>query len=139
MLCRLPAIVVKLAVALTVVPLTVTLQEVAVPVQAPLQPANEDPLAAAAVNVTWLLVGKSNVQVPGQAMPDGLLVTVPLPVPVVVTVSRKFPLGMGTTPTQPLHITTKTVVQTSAHNRPRIDHPFRARTWMKAVQIWLVC
>jgi hypothetical protein len=59
-------------------------------VQAPFQPANVEPVAAAGVNVTIVPLGKFAEQVLGQLMPDGLLVTVPLPVPASVTVSVKF-------------------------------------------------
>jgi len=61
--------------------------QVEVPVQAPVQPANIDPEAAVAVSVTCVPLGKFALQVPGQLMPEGLLVTVPAPEPVVVTVS----------------------------------------------------
>ena len=59
-------------------------------VQAPLQPANVEPVFAAAVNMTIVPLGKFAEQVVGHLMPDGLLVTVPLPVPASVTVSVKF-------------------------------------------------
>ncbi len=52
-----------------------------VPLQAPLQPANTDPLAGVSVNVTTVPLAKSAVQVPVQLIPAGLLVTVPEPVP----------------------------------------------------------
>jgi hypothetical protein len=58
-----------------------------VPVQAPDQPANVDPEAAAAVRVTCVPLGKFALHVLGQLIPVGLLVTVPVPEPVVVTVS----------------------------------------------------
>jgi len=60
--------------------------QVSVPLQAPLQPAKVDPDAAAAVSVTCVPLAKFEVHVPGQLMPDGLLVTVPVPDPDVVTV-----------------------------------------------------
>lgn len=73
--------------------LMVTIQVAAVPVQAPLHPANiENVLGApgASVSVTWLPVEKFALQVPGQLMPAGELTTVPVAgaVPLVVTVSE---------------------------------------------------
>jgi hypothetical protein len=65
---------------------------VQVPVPAhppPLQPAKTDPVDAVAVNVTVLPVGNealAELQPVPQLMPDGLLVTVPVPVPALFTV-----------------------------------------------------
>jgi len=66
----------------------VTLQA-AVPVQLPPQPANVEPVDADAVRVTTVPVVKEVVQAVPQLMPTGVLVTVPLPVPDLVTVSAK--------------------------------------------------
>jgi hypothetical protein len=52
-----------------------------VPVHAPDQPANVDPLAAVGVSVTAVPLLKVALQVCPQLMPAGLLVTVPVPVP----------------------------------------------------------
>ena len=60
---------------------------VLVPLQAPVQPANVDPDAAAAVSVTCVPLAKFELHVLGQLIPEGLLVTVPEPEPDVVTVS----------------------------------------------------
>lgn len=60
---------------------------VEVPVHAPPQPANVEPLAAAAVSVTDVPLAKLVVQVVPQLMPDGEDVTVPVPVPIFVTLS----------------------------------------------------
>jgi len=68
--------------------LMVTLQ-VPVPEQAPLQPAKVDPADAAAVKVTTVPLLKLALQVLGQTIPLGLLVTVPDPVPAGVTVNAK--------------------------------------------------
>ena len=62
----------------------------AVPVQAPLQPVKLEPAAAAAVSVTFVPSVKAAWQVAPQAMPAGLLVTVPEPAPARVTVSAKL-------------------------------------------------
>jgi hypothetical protein len=66
--------------------LSVTTQ-VSVPLHAPDQPAKVDPEAAAAVSVTCVPLAKFELHVPGQLMPEGLLVTVPEPEPDGVTVS----------------------------------------------------
>ena len=52
----------------------------------PLQPVNVEPPAGAAVSTTVLPVAKSAAQVVPQEIPLGLLVTVPVPVPDLVTV-----------------------------------------------------
>ena len=56
-----------------------------VPLQAPLQPAKYAPFAGTAVSFTTLPDAKEAVQVPGQLIPAGLLVTVPVPVPARLT------------------------------------------------------
>src|SRR5262249_53675892 len=59
-----------------------------VPLQPPpLQPVNAEPPVGTAVRATVLPLGKSAAQVVPQEMPLGLLVTVPVPVPDVVTVN----------------------------------------------------
>lgn len=50
-----------------------------VPVQAPLQPANEEPVPAVAVSVNCVSFAKLALQVDPQVIPAGLLVTVPVP------------------------------------------------------------
>jgi hypothetical protein len=63
--------------------LMVTLQT-PVPVQAPLQPAKVDPAVAAAVKVTAVPLLKFTLQVLGQLIPEGALVTEPEPARVTV-------------------------------------------------------
>src|SRR5215831_10095425 len=63
----------------------VTLQE-PVPVHAPLQPVNVEPVVAAAVKVTAVPGGYVAEQLVPHVMPFGEPVTVPLPVPALVTV-----------------------------------------------------
>ncbi len=79
--------VVRLKVALTDCAAFIVTEQAPVPVQALLQPAKADPAGAAGVNVTDVPCVKENVQVPGQLIPAGLLVTVPEPAPAVLTVS----------------------------------------------------
>ena len=61
--------------------------EQSVPLQSPLQPAKADPTPGVAAKTTVLPVAKPALQVPGQDIPLGLLVTVPTPAPPIVTVS----------------------------------------------------
>ncbi len=67
--------------------------QVPVPVQAPLQPAKVEPLAAAALRVTEAPALNAAEQVAPQLMPVGLLVTVPLPLPALLTVRLKVEVG----------------------------------------------
>ena len=64
----------------------VTVHVVEVPEQSPDHPPKVELLAAVAVTVTVVPELNDAEQVLPQFMPDGLLVTVPLPVPVLVTV-----------------------------------------------------
>jgi hypothetical protein len=67
--------------------LSFTVQVASVPVQPPAQPTKVDPSAAAAVRVTAVPGSKLAVHVCPQSTPDGLLLTLPLPVPLRVTAS----------------------------------------------------
>jgi hypothetical protein len=58
-----------------------------VPEQSPDQPANSERADAAAVSVTAVPCSKAWVQVEPQLIPAGLEVTVPVPLPAVVSVS----------------------------------------------------
>ena len=60
---------------------------VPVPLQVPPHPEKVMPESGVAVKVTCVLLANVAVQVDPQLMPDGLLVTVPVPVPAKVTVS----------------------------------------------------
>ena len=68
--------------------LTVMLQ-VPVPAQLPLQPVKAVTAAGAAVKVTAVPVGSDAEHVAPQLMPAGVLVTVPVPSPDLLTVSEK--------------------------------------------------
>ncbi len=66
-----------------------TVQVVAVPLQAPLQPVKVEPAAGVAVRVTVVPLGKAAEHMVPQSIPAGLLVTLPLPLPALVTVRVK--------------------------------------------------
>jgi hypothetical protein len=57
-----------------------------VPLQAPLQPAKVQPAAGVALSVTCVPLLKFALQVAPQLIPDGVLVTVPLPKALTVSV-----------------------------------------------------
>ena len=64
--------------------------QVPVPLQPPpLHPVKDEPVPAAAVSVTGVPEAKAKRQLDPQLIPLGLLVTVPLPLPVLATESAK--------------------------------------------------
>jgi hypothetical protein len=76
----------KVAVT-AVAALMVHAQVAAVPLQAPPQPTKVEPVAAVAVSVTGVPVVSVSAQSEPHAIPGAELVTVPVPVPFLVTVS----------------------------------------------------
>jgi hypothetical protein len=75
-------------VALTACTALIVTVQAPVPVQAPLQPVNVEPVAGVAVKVTELPLANEAAHVAPQVIPVGALVTVPLPVPDLVTVNE---------------------------------------------------
>ena len=72
----------------------VTVHVGACPEHAPLQLA-KPPTVTFAVSVTTVLWGNDALQVPGQLIPDGMLVTVPVPPPDIVTLNFSEGGGVG--------------------------------------------
>jgi hypothetical protein len=72
-------------VAVTLVAAVTETTQLPVPVQVPLQPEKMEPDAAAAVRVTLVTETTVVLQVLPQVIPLGLEVTVPVPVPALVT------------------------------------------------------
>jgi phage tail protein X len=93
------------------------------PVQAPLQPANVEPVAAPAVRVTTVPLLKFAEHVLGQLIPDGLLVTLPEPVPANVTVSGKTGLKVAVTDSAALMTTEHAPVPVQAPLQPAKAEP----------------
>ena len=76
-------------VALTACTTLIVTVHVPVPVQAPLQPVNVEPVAGVAVKVTDVPLANEAAHVAPQEIPVGALLTVPLPVPDLVMVNEK--------------------------------------------------
>src|SRR5712691_3415512 len=112
MLCRLAL---KVAVTEAV---AATEQVVAVPLHAPLHPAKPNPVAGVAVKVTCDTFVNVPEHVPGQLIPVGLLVTVPVPAPAKVTVNPDTPL---TRPWQLVRAITKKAAAASANSLDNLD------------------
>lgn len=74
------------AAVTVVLPVSLMVQAV-VPAQAPLQPTKFDPGFAVAVRVTVVFALKAELQEWPQLIPLGVLVTLPVPVPDICTVS----------------------------------------------------
>jgi hypothetical protein len=87
----------RLKVAVTALAAFIVTEQAPVPEHAPLQPANTEPGEALLVSETTVPDTKSWLHVPPQLIPAGLLVTVPAPVPALLTVKANF--GGGGVPT----------------------------------------
>jgi hypothetical protein len=70
-----------LNVAVTLFAASVKTTQASVPVQAPVHPANVEPLTGVTVRVTGVPLLKDALQVVPQSIPAGLLDTVPVPAP----------------------------------------------------------
>jgi hypothetical protein len=84
------------------------------------QPAKEDPADGVATSDTLLFTGNEYEQVDPQSIPDGVLVTVPVPVPVFDTVSMLLSGVKSAVTVLALLIST---LQTRALVGPIDEHP----------------
>jgi hypothetical protein len=114
-LCRL-----AVNVAVTV-PVAATVQVLAEPVHTPVHPPKPKPVAGEAVRITCGLPLNVAVQVPGQVIPAGELVTVPLPAPAVVTVRLDTPF---TSPWHPAHASSDMHTSAVEKSLTTIDESF---------------
>jgi hypothetical protein len=80
-------------VAVTLIAIVVVTMQVPVPEHGAPQPVNVDPDAGVAVKVTCVPLLKLAEQVAPQLIPAGALVTVPVPVPALVTVRGKVSMA----------------------------------------------
>ncbi len=103
-----------------------------VPVQAPLQPVNVEPLAAAAVNVTEVPLAMFALQVAPQLMPPVFDVTVPVPVPAFVTDSANVPPPVGTKGDRKLPGITACAMPGPCQDTARLSPPV-ASFWMASM------
>lgn len=100
--------------------------QAAVPLHAPLQAAKVEPAAGVSVIVTTVPLMKFAVHVPGQLIPDGLLVTVPAPFPATVTVSGKSNLKVAVTDCDAVKVTEHVPVPEHAPLQPVKTAPVAA-------------
>jgi hypothetical protein len=83
------AVGVELKFALTNFAASMVTLQAPVPLQAPLHPANVEPESGVAVKLTAVPLAKSAEQLEPQEIPGGELATVPVPVPLFVSVRVK--------------------------------------------------
>src|SRR5438132_3018393 len=95
-------------------PLIVTVQVVSETPSHPLQPPKVEPPPAVAVSVTTLPLSYVNTHVGPQLMPPSLEVTVPLPVPPLLTVRvNRCTLNVAVTDDAPLLVSVQVVAATA--------------------------
>jgi hypothetical protein len=98
-----------------------------VPLQPPpLQPVNVEPPVEAAVRATVLPIGKSEAQTVPQEMPLGLLVTVPVPVPDLLTVNWFVGIVLNVADTLALPVTVQAPFPEQAPPQLTNDEPAAA-------------
>jgi hypothetical protein len=88
-LAQVPPVPVVLNVADTLRATVIDSVQFAVPVHAPFQPANVEPVFGAALSVTVVPLARFAVHALPQLMPAGDEVTVPVPAPILVILSEK--------------------------------------------------
>jgi hypothetical protein len=112
-------------VAVTLFAAFIVRLQLPVPEQAPDQPENPYPLEGAAVRVTPVPYEYVVEQVPGQEMPEGELVTVPLPLTPTVSVSG-IAVNVAVTLTGLYSVTWQAPVPEQAPDQPEKLYPAEA-------------
>ena len=108
---------VKVAVTFSLA-LSVTTQVEPLPHPPPVQPANDELAPGFALRVTTVLGSKLALQVCPQLMPDGLLVTVPVPEPLRATVSTGEVLKLAVIDVFCIRVTLQAPVPVQAPDHP---------------------
>jgi hypothetical protein len=109
--------------------------QVAFPMHAPLQPEKTSLAAGVSLSVTWLFCGKVAVHVVGQLIPAGLLVTVPVPAPAMVTVSGTPGATLpSTTPRQPA---SARVNRADSNVNQNVYRDFMGELLLQRVGVWM--
>ena len=115
---------VRLNVAVTEVLAARATTHALVPLQPPDQPANVDPVPAVSVSVTDVPVAMLALHVVPQLIPEGLLVTVPVPVPASCTVSGEVgTLNVAVTEVAAVRVTAQVLVPLQAPDQPAKVEP----------------
>ncbi len=95
-----------------------TVQVASVPLHPPAHPTKDEPAAAVAVKVTSVPGSKLALHVCPQLMPDGLLLTLPVPVPLRVTASTGESLNVAITEVSLVNVILQTPTPLHAPNHP---------------------
>src|SRR4051794_37268829 len=80
-------------------------EQAPVPVHAPLQPAKADPVAGLAMRFTMVPAPKGAEHDAPQLIPAGRLITVPVPVPDLLTVNENVGMNVAVTATSEVSVT----------------------------------
>jgi hypothetical protein len=98
--------------------LSVTVQVELLPLHAPVHPTKDELVAAVAVRVIGVLRPKLALHVDPQLIPEGLLVTLPWPLPLRVTVSTGEALKLAITEVLCVNVTLQTPVPLQVPDHP---------------------
>ena len=116
----------ELKVALTDFAASMVTLQAPVPLQAPLQPANVEPESGVAVKLTTVPFAKFAEHVVPQEIPEGVLVTVPVPVPLLDTVrvtGPAFPVKVAPTDLAASMVTLQAPIPVQAPLQPAKVEP----------------
>src|SRR2546428_11767983 len=105
---------------------------------APLQLPNTDPLAGTAVKVTCVPLANAALHIAPQLIPAGLLVTVPLPLPVFVTVRMYNCVKLAFTDLAALMVTVQAAPETVSHPLQPVKMEPRAGVAVRVTAVPLI-